>query len=112
MEGDFFGVHLQLDRGLAVVEQVVLEALQAEPLALAANDDVRLHEPAPLGRDGDLVPLVQAQPVAAGVGPARQRDAPPTHQAQLLEAQPRRDREVRVRRKLLLILPRERRGVG
>ena len=48
MEGDFFGVHLQLDRGLAVVEQVVLEALQAEPLALTANDDVCPEEPARL----------------------------------------------------------------
>ena len=43
-----WGVHLQLDRGLAVVEQMVLEPLQAEPLALTAYDDVRPEEPARL----------------------------------------------------------------
>ena len=43
-----WGVHLQLDRGLAVVEQMVLEPLQAEPLALTAYDDVCPEEPARL----------------------------------------------------------------
>ena len=98
--------HLQLDRGLGVMEQVVLEALQTEPLALAANDDVRQHEAALLRCDGNLISFVQAQTVAAGVGTARECDAPSTHQAHLLEAQPCRDRKVHLRSRLLRILPR------
>ena len=76
-----YGACLQLDRGFAVVHQMVLEAPKAEPLALAANDDVRPQQPAPRWHCRDFVAFVEAKTVAVGVGVARQRDSPPPHQA-------------------------------
>ena len=91
----WFGARLQLNRGFAVLEQLIHEARAAEPLALAANDNIRHDEPAPRWWYSNLVAFVQAEPEAAGVRVTWQRDAPPPHQALLLEAQPTLERALR-----------------
>ena len=91
----WFGARLQLNRGFAVLEQLIHEARAAEPLALATNDNIRHDEPAPRWWYSNLVAFVQAEPEAAGVRVTWQRDAPPPHQALLLEAQPTLERALR-----------------